>query len=368
MVSERDENLKIEARITDAAEIEQTYYRFTFRKLSFILITIALLIGLALISLSVGAAHLGIDEVFKALIARILPFSGVESGQLADNVVWHLRLPRIVIGIVAGMGFGIAGTAMQGVMRNPLVSPYTTGVSSAAAFGASLAIIVGVGIGKGHYLIIGNAFLFAMAATFIVYGIARIRHVTSETLVLAGIAVMYLTSAATSFLHYGATEEELQTVVHWLFGSLTGVGWTEILIISTVLFICLGLLLKYSWDLNAMAGGDETAVSLGINTARVRIICMILASLITATIIGFTGIIGFIGLVAPHITRMVIGTDHRFLLPYSCVIGALLLLGADTAARTVLQPLEIPVGIMTAFVGVPFFLYLMLTRRRQYWG
>jgi len=360
--------MEAQAREIKAVEIEQLYARFTARKVLFILLGIVILVVLALVSLSVGAAHLGIDEVFRALVARILPFTGMESSQLADTVVWHLRLPRVVIGIIAGMGFGIAGTAMQGVMRNPLVSPYTIGVSSAAAFGASLAIIGGVGVASGSYLIIGNAFLFAMAATFAVYGIARIRGITPETLVLAGIAVMYLFSAATSFLHYGATEEKLQTVIHWLFGSLAGVVWSNILVVFIALLVCLGFLLKYSWDLNAMAGGEETATSLGVNTSRVRIICMTLASLITATIIGFTGIIGFIGLIAPHVTRMIIGADHRFLLPYSCVVGPILLLSADTVARTVLQPIEIPVGIMTAFIGVPFFLYLMLTRRRQYWG
>lgn len=357
----------VKAEKIEAAEIEQLYARFTARKVLYITLGIVILAVLALVSLSVGAAHLGVGEVFRALVARVLPFTGVESSQLADTVVWHLRLPRVVIGIIAGMGFGIAGATMQGVMRNPLVSPYTTGVSSAAAFGASLAIIGGVGVVSGSYLIIGNAFLFAMAATFAVYGIARIRGISPETLVLAGIAVMYLFSAATSFLHYGANEEELQTVIHWLFGSLAGVGWTHVLVILIALLVCLGFLLKYSWDLNAMAGGEETATSLGVNTSRVRIVGMTLASLITATIIGFTGIIGFIGLVAPHITRMVIGADHRFLLPCSCVVGALLLLGADTVARTIIQPIEIPVGIMTAFIGVPFFLYLLLTRRRQYW-
>ena len=358
----------VKAQKIEAAEIEQLYARFTARKVLFILLGIGVLAVLVLVSLSLGAAHLGIGEVFRALVARILPFTGMESSQLADTVVWHLRLPRVVIGIIAGMGFGIAGTAMQGVMRNPLVSPYTIGVSSAAAFGASLAIIGGVGVASGSYLIIGNAFLFAMIATFAVYGIARIRGISPETLVLAGIAVMYLFSAATSFLHYGATQEELQTVIHWLFGSLAGVVWSNILVVFIALLVCLGFLLKYSWDLNAMAGGEETATSLGVNTSRVRIVCMTLASLITATIIGFTGIIGFIGLIAPHVTRMIIGADHRFLLPYSCVIGALLLMGADTVGRIILQPLEIPVGIMTAFIGVPFFLYLMLTRRRQYWG
>ena len=358
----------VEAKKIEAAEIEQLYTKFTARKVLFVLLSIAILALLALLSLSLGAAHLGVNEVFCALVARVLPFTGMESSQLADTVVWHLRLPRIVIAIVAGMGFGIAGAVMQGVMRNPLVSPYTTGISSAAAFGASLAIIAGVGVASGTHLVIANAFIFAIAATFMVYGIARMRGITSETLVLTGIAVMYLFSAATSFLHYGATEEKLQAVIHWLFGSLAGVSWTGILIVFLVLLVCLALLIRYSWDMNAMAAGEETATSLGVNTSRVRIMCMILASLITATIIGFTGIIGFIGLIAPHVTRMMIGADHRFLLPFSCIVGALLLLGADTVARTIFQPLEIPVGIMTAFIGVPFFLYLMLTKRRQYWG
>ena len=356
-----------EEEITQAAAIKQLYAKFAARKVLLILLSIVILVVLVLVSLSVGAAQLEIGEVFRALVAKTLPFTGVESSRFADTIVWHLRLPRVVIGVVAGMGFGIAGTVMQGAMRNPLMSPYTMGVSSAAAFGASLAIIAGVGIASGSYLVIANAFLFAMAATFVVYGIAKIRGISTETLVLAGIAVMYLFSAATSFLQYGATEEELQKVIHWLFGNLAGVGWTSTLIIFLVLLVCLLLMLRYAWDLNAMAGGEETAASLGVNTSRVRIVCMTLASLITATIIGFTGIIGFVCLVAPHLTRMVIGSDHRFLLPCSCVVGAMLLLGADTVGRTIIQPAEIPVGIMTALIGVPFFLYLMLARRRQYW-
>jgi len=358
----------VETKKIETAEIEQLYARFTARKILFILLGIAILVVLALVSLSLGAAHLGIGEVFRALVARVLPFIGVESSQLADVVIWHLRLPRALMGIIAGMGFAVSGAAMQGVLRNPLASPFTIGISSAAAFGASLAIITGVSVvGGGQYLVIANAFFFALVATFAVYGIARIRGTSPETLILAGIAIMYLFSAATSLLHYGATEEELQVVIHWLFGSLARTSWNSLLIVFIVLVACQLLLLKYSWDLNAMAGGDETATSLGVNASRVRIVCMALASLITATIICFTGIIGFVCLVAPHLTRMVIGSDHRFLLPCSCVVGALLLLGADTVGRTIVQPAEIPVGIMTALIGVPFFLYLMLARRRQYW-
>lgn len=356
------------AQKINEAGIKDLYSKYTTRKVLFIVIGIIMLFVLSLIALTAGAAQIRISETISSIIGRILPFTGMGNNTFVDVVIWDLRLPRVVIGIIAGAIFAISGATMQGVMRNPLVSPYTIGVSSGASFGATLAIILGVGLfGAGTYVIIANAFVFSLAATFFVYGIARVRGISSETLLLAGIAVMYLFSAMTSFLQYGATEEKLLAVVHWLFGNLAVVTWDNILIVSIVFLICLPLLIKYSWDLNALASGDETATSLGVNVNRVRIICMVLASLITSTTICFTGIIGFVCLVAPHLTRMIIGGDHRFLLPCSCVIGSLLLLGADTIGRTIIQPTEIPVGIMTAFIGIPFFLYLLLTRRKQYW-
>ncbi|MFP4642650.1 MAG: FecCD family ABC transporter permease, partial [Dehalococcoidia bacterium] len=278
-----------------------------------------------------------------------------------------IRLPRIVMGIIAGAGLAVSGTAMQGIMRNPLVSPFTLGISSAAAFGASIAIVLGVGmVGSEKYIITTNAFVFAVLAMFLVYGLARIRGMRPETLILSGIALMYFFSAATSVLQYIATEEEVHAVVHWLFGTLTGASWENILVVFIIFACCLPFLIKYSWDLNAMIAGDEVATTLGVNTRRVRIVCMVLATLVTAGIICFTGIIGFVGLVAPHITRMMIGADHRFLLPCSCILGALLLLGADTLGRTAFQPVIIPVGIVISVIGVPFFLYLILRTRREY--
>lgn len=214
-----------------------------------------------------------------------------------------------------------------------------------------------------------NAFIFALLAAFSVYGLARMRGITGETLILAGIAIMYLANAATSLLQYIATEEELQAVVFWLFGSLAGATWMNILIVVGILLFCLPLLMRYSWDLNAIAaGGDEVATSLGVNTTRVRTVTLALAAFITAGIICFTGVIGFVCLVAPHITRMMIGADHRFLLPCSCILGAILLLAADTIGRTILSPVVIPVGIVISFIGVPFFVYLLMTRRREYFS
>jgi iron complex transport system permease protein len=271
------------------------------------------------------------------------------------------------MGIFAGMGLAVAGSAMQGILKNPLASPFTLGIASAATFGASLAIILGAGFVSGQYLIVGNAFVFTMLASLTVYGLAKYKGITPETMILAGIAIMYLFSAMTSFLQYVGESEEVHEVVFWMMGSLGRSSWDKVGIIALVTVVCTLALMYFSWDINALGAGDETAKSLGVNVEFVRVLCMMMASLITASVICFTGTIGFIGLVAPHITRMVVGGDHRFLLPASGLVGALILLAADTVARTILAPVILPVGIMTAFLGVPFFIYLFLKRRMEYW-
>jgi iron complex transport system permease protein len=337
------------------------------KKILFPVFGLVLLSFFAVLAASWGAASITTMDVVRSVLAKLFPFTGIKATPLADTIVWNLRLPRIAMASVAGAGFAVSGAAMQGIMRNPLVSPFTIGISSGAGFGASLAIVLGVGVfSGGQYLIIGNAFFFALLAAGLVYGVARFRGVTPETLILGGIALMYLFSASTSMLQYLASEQQLQGVVFWLFGSLASATWQSLAIVMLVFLVCCPLLIKYAWDLNALATGDEVALSLGINAARVRLVAMILASLITATIICFTGIIGFVCLVAPHITRMVIGSDHRFLIPFAAIVGALLLLAADTAGRTLFAPAELPVGIVTAYIGVPMFLYLLITRRRQY--
>jgi iron complex transport system permease protein len=337
------------------------------KKVLFPIIGLVIMIVFGILAASWGAASISAQDVLRSVLAKLLPFTGVEASRLADTIVWNLRLPRIAMAMVAGAGFAVAGASMQGILRNPLVSPFTIGISSGAGFGASLAIVAGVGIfGSGQYLVIGNAFFFAMLSAYLVYGVARFRGMAPETLILAGIALMYLFSAATSMLQYLATDHQLQGVVFWLFGSLSSATWRHLAIVATVLLVCLPILLKYAWDLNALAAGDDVAASLGINARRVRVMVMILSSLITATIICFTGIIGFVCLVAPHITRMIIGNDHRFLISFASIVGALLLLAADTVGRTIMAPAELPVGIVTAFIGVPMFIYLLIAKRRRY--
>jgi iron complex transport system permease protein len=347
-------------------EVMGEYQSYMGKRALFFLI---LLLGTALLAsmaVTLGSADLSIREVYAAIMARFLP-DYFESTSYANTIVWGLRLDRILMGILSGMGLAIAGAAMQGILKNPLASEFTLGVSSAAGFGAALAIVLGAGFVGGEYLIIGNAFIFTLIASFTVYGLAKYRGITPETLILAGIAIMYLFSAMTSFLQYVGHAEQVQEVVFWMMGSLGKSSWEKAGIISAILAVCLPYLIIKSWDINAMGAGDETAKSLGVNVERTRVISMVLVSLITASIICFTGTIGFVGLVAPHITRMVIGGDHRFLLPGSALVGALLLLGADTLARTILAPVILPVGIMTSFLGVPFFVYLFMKRRKVFW-
>jgi iron complex transport system permease protein len=347
-------------------KLKREYAKFVGRKALFICLMIAAVIALAGISATLGSADISVIEVYSAVLARFFPES-FKTTWFADTVVWGLRLHRVMMGIVAGMGLGIAGAVMQGILKNPLASPFTLGISSAAGFGAALAIVLGAGFAGGEYLIIGNAFAFTLLASLSVYGLAKYKGITPETMILAGIAIMYLFSALTSLLQYIGQSEQVAEVVFWMMGSLGRSSWEKVWIVSAAIALCFPYLLIKSWDINAIGTGDETAKSLGVNVERIRVVSMMLASLITAAVICFTGTIGFIGLVSPHITRMAIGGDHRFLIPASALVGAALLLGADTLARTILSPVVLPVGIMTAFLGVPFFVYLFMKRRKEFW-
>jgi iron complex transport system permease protein len=357
---------KAKSQENAGADLRVKYEKFVGRKTSLLIALIFAIILLAGYAATQGSADITVTEVYSAILARFMPGT-FHSNWFSDTIVWGLRLHRILLGIVGGIGLAIAGTVMQGILKNPLASPFTLGISSAAGFGAALAIVMGAGFVGGQWLIVGNAFIFTILASLMVYALAKYKGITPETMILAGIAIMYLFSAMTSFLQYVGHAEQVQEVVFWMMGSLGRSSWEKVAIVSAVIAVCLPYLLLKSWDINAMGAGDETAKSLGVNVERTRIICMILVSFITAAVICFTGTIGFIGLVSPHITRMVIGGDNRFLLPASGLAGGLLLLAADTVARTIMAPVILPVGIMTAFLGVPFFVYLFLRWKKEFW-
>ena len=349
---------------TKSEEIRAEYKKFTGRKVLFILFSIVLIAVIAGVAATLGPYPITVTEVYSIIWHGL--FKTPETTK--ELVVWNLRLPRIVMGILAGIGLAIAGTTMQAVVRNPLASPYPLGIASAAGFGAALAIVLGAGFVTGQYLIVANAFVFALLSSFVIYGLSRYKGAEPETMILAGIALMYLFSAMTGILQYFGEETAVAEVVFWMFGSLSKrSSWENLTLVSAILAVCIPLIMLKSWDLNTLSAGDESAKSLGVNVEQTRVVCFMLASLVTACIICFTGTIGFIGLVAPHICRMVIGGDNRYLIPASGLFGAVLLLAADTLARPPISPTILPVGLVTAFMGVPLFLYLILTRKKRYW-
>ena len=351
---------------TKRAEIKEQYKKFIGRKILFILFSLILIFIIAGVAATLGSFPITVTEVYSIIWHGL--FQNPETTK--EIIVWNLRLPRILMGILAGIGLAIAGTMMQGILRNPLASPFTLGIASGAGFGAALAILLGAGIiagGTGKYLIIGNAFVFSLIPTFVILGLTRYKRATPETMILAGIAMLYIFSAATTLLMYFAESEAVKAAYFWMVGSLGKASWDALLPVSIVLAACVPLLMWKSWDVNVMGAGDETAKSLGVNVERTRIAILVIASLMSAGIICFTGTIGFIGLVAPHMCRMVIGGDNRFLIPASGFFGAALLLGADTIARTIIAPVILPVGVLTAFMGGPLFLYLIMRKRREYW-
>jgi len=346
-------------------DVGEQYTRFIGRKILFIFSLIFLTVLLVGVATTLGVLQISVLEVYSAILHQFFP-SHFQVSELTTRVVWHIRLPRILMGIFAGMGLGIAGAAMQVVLKNPLASPYTLGIASAAGFGAALAILLGQGF-FGNYLVAGNAFIFALLSSAVIVGIAKHKGATPEIMILAGIAMMYLFSACTTLMEYFADPDAVKEVIFWMVGSLGRSTWDKLTILFFVLAVCVPILLLMSWDFNLMGAGDETAKSLGVNVERVRTMAMVIASLIVASIVCFTGTIGFIGLVGPHITRMVIGGDNRFVLAGSALLGGLLLAGADVVAQHIIPPVIIPIGVMTAFMGVPLFFYLIMRRKREYW-
>jgi iron complex transport system permease protein len=342
---------------TTAEAICRHYKTHAAYKALFVSLAAALLAAAVIGGLAVGASGLSPGEVVAALFR--------DTGR-AHSIVWALRLPRVLMAALVGLGLGMAGTVFQAILRNPLASPFTLGVGSGAGFGAVIVILF-LGGGFQVYRVAGGAFVCAGLSAGLILAVARMKRASSETMILTGIAQMFLFSSLTSLFQYMGTMEQVQEVVFWFFGSLAKAGWREIGIAGALILPPLPLLLRHAWDFNLLASGDDSAAALGVDVERLRVGGVVAGSLMTAGSICFTGVIGFVGLVAPHITRMVIGSDHRFLLPAAGLVGAVLVVTADTLGRTLWAPQVIPIGIVTSFIGVPFFFYLLMRRTREYW-
>ncbi|MDK2795293.1 MAG: iron complex transport system permease protein [Archaeoglobaceae archaeon] len=341
------------------------YKRLLWKRISFGILLIFLLIFLSAVALGLGAYQMSVKELFNAILE-------------GSPVLWNVRIPRIVSAIFVGASLAIAGAVMQCILKNPLASPFTLGISQGAAFGAAIAIVY-LGAGQMHrigenltifnpYLVPLFAFFGSLISAFVILAIAKLRDLTPEAIILAGVAMSALFQAGVMLIQYFATDVQVASIVFWTFGDVGRARWIEIYLIIATFLLCFTYFFYHRWDYNSLLAGDETAISLGVNPQRLRLEGMLLSSLLTAVCVSFTGIIGFIGLVSPHIVRLVIGGDYRFLIPTSAFVGAIILLASDTLGRLVISPVIIPVGIITSIIGAPMFIYLLLRGGRNVRG
>ena len=336
-------------------------------KVIFLLLGV-LLVGSVVLSISMGAVSIPPREALRMVLYRVPVVSGLIADGDVDGtrltIVGDIRLPRIVLALLVGAALSIAGAVMQGLFQNPMADPYIVGISSGAALGATIALI-----GKINFWFAGLssvpllAFAGALSVTFLVYGISvRGGKVPVAMLLLTGIAVGALATAITSFLMVTGGQD-LYQVIFWIMGSLSARRWDHVGMILPYVVVGFVLVQLYARDLNVMLLGEEPAQHLGVHVEQVKIILLTVASLLAASAVAVSGIIGFVGLVVPHMMRMVVGPDHRRLLPASFLAGGILMVLADVLARTVIAPTEIPIGIITSLLGCPFFLFLLVRRR-----
>lgn len=322
--------------------------------------------GLALsflADLALGPARYGLGEVVGAL------FRPQDADLQTAVVVWDIRLPVALMALLVGAALSAAGAQMQTILNNPLASPFTLGISAAASFGAALALVFGVRLVPLaiDYVVPLNAFVMAAVAAMTIHLLSRARGVTVETVVLLGIALVFTFNALLALLQYFASEQALAAVVFWTMGSLTKATWEKLAITGAVVFLTVPLMARRAWMLTAMRLGDDKAASFGVDVGRIRLETMLLVALLAAVPVAFVGTIGFIGLVGPHIARMLIGEDQRFFLPASMVAGALILSVSSVVSKMLVPGTIFPIGIITALIGVPFFMSLILSSRRRSW-
>jgi iron complex transport system permease protein len=344
-----------------AISLTATYAAMGARRVAVLAIGSAAILVSLVLDVATGPAFLPVGAVAKSVF-------GLAQDRTVDAIVWSIRLPIAFVALVVGAALGLSGAIMQTILNNPLASSYTLGVSAGAGFGAALVIVLGVAMPVPEaWGIPLMAFLFAGIACAGVYGIGQARESSPEMLVLAGIALLFLFQALLALLQFVASPEALQQIVFWLFGSLQKASWSKLWIITAVLVACIPLLIVDVWRLTALKLGDERARGLGVDVARLRLRSFVLISALTGVAVAFVGTIGFVGLVAPHIARMLVGEDQRSFLPASALYGALLLSLASIASKTVLPGAIVPIGIVTSLIGVPFFVWLILRNRRAFW-
>lgn len=348
--------------------VSEQYNVAKAKKIAIILILLALVFLFFVVSVFVGSGTLSFKEVFLAIFNK-----GSETARL---IVRRIRFPRVIAALIAGGGLAVSGLVMQTVLKNPLASPTTLGVSNAAVFGANFAIIV-VGAGAFHsthgswlsisnpYLVSTFSFLSAIIAAGSILLLARLKNLNASAIVLAGVAVSAIFQAGTTLIQYFASDTQVASAVYWTFGDLGRASYKTDLIMFIVVAVSTLFFFLKRWDFSAMSGGIAYAKTLGVNTRFMTIMSLLLASLITSVTVSFLGIIGFVGLTAPQFMKRIVGDDYRFLLPSSFLAGALLLLISDILGRLPIFGTSVPVGVVTSLIGGPVFLAILLRRKKN---
>jgi iron complex transport system permease protein len=343
----------------------RVYYRSLF------LIGCVLLMVLIIAATNLGVARISFRQTLEIILNQIPLLRRAappdQAGQTMQIIIVHLRLPRIILAGLLGAGLAVAGVVFQGIFKNPMAEPYVLGISSGAALGASCAMVFGLettaGVGFGWLTI--AAFGGGLLTVFLVYQIAQSGGKARDvTLLLAGVALNFLLTALISLI-MTFHREQLERIVMWTMGSVATANWREVGLVLPVVLLSLVAINIFARDLNILLTGDDSAQSLGIEVARLKRTLLIISTLLVATLVSVSGVIGFVGLIVPHMVRLLFGPDHRVVLPFAALGGAFLLIGCDTLARIAVQPSEIPLGVITAIFGVPFFLYLIVAAKRK---
>lgn len=338
------------------------------RKRAAVLLLVLAVTALAFVCLFAGSSRMTVSECLAALARN--------STANNNRIIWNIRLPRVLAAVIAGAGLSVSGLVMQTSLNNPMASPSTLGVSNAAVFGANLSIIAFAGgfLNTGHnlssYTVGANpyatslmAFLFSTLSVLLILGLCRLRSFSPGVVVLAGIAVGSIWTAGTTILQFYATDVGLSAAVIWNFGDLGRATYRNVLIMFAVVMLGGGFFMLMSWRYNALLSGDAAAKTMGVHVDRLRFVSMLLASMITAVCVSFLGVIGFVGIICPHVTKKLLGQDHRFATPASMLSGSLLLLLADTVSRSMGNGSALPVGAITTLLGAPFFVAIIFSKR-----
>ncbi len=367
----RSVSRKVTRWLSEDADIEQQeesfldYKRYVARKWVFMAICVVVIVLVMGFAVTYGTYDIGFMESYQIIWDHL---TGNITNTTKDHIIVNLRMPRVVVGIVAGAGLSVAGAVMQSTLMNPLADSYTTGVSSGASFGATVAMTLGMTAASGSQAIVINAFLFALIPTAMIISVSKMKNASPTTMIMGGISIMYIFNAFTTVMMLWADESTLAEVYQWQVGTLAGTTWSEVPIMIVAVLAGIIAVQLLSRKLNVLATGDDTARALGVDASKMRIILLVIVALVSAAVVSFTGLIGFVGLVTPHIVRIFIGADNRYLIPASAIAGSALLVTADLLGRAILSPVVLQVGVVMAFIGGPMFLWLLMRKNTRVWG